>query len=462
MGRKDSQLRNRMIFVVGARRSGTKWIQRAIASQPGVLSVPSETHLFAYGIAPLAERVHHGAAASARSGALYVDRDLFLDAVRDLCDRLFLGLASALDGPTSRILERTPWHAHHLPLIGAVYPDACVVHIVRDGRDVVRSLLSQPWGPSTVQDAAKEWSSTVMQARAGGEELDSYFEVRYEDLLGDPSDNVSELLEHLGFEPSQGSVRAALEAMAVPFDTDPTNPAIAAGKWRGSLSPAQLETFWKIAREAMEAFGYGSQNDLELEPAPLPHERESQKIRVLSLARAVLDPDRRSMARQRVRNAKLAMLGSTPGISERELSDSLNFAQATVDQTLASISLRHQEDLAQLLLPEAALEVTTPLGHWTGRGPEAASEMLDVLESVSAERKQVASQVHPGLPTFTVVTTWRDIQDRTWMETDVVEPVGSHVASLSCYVSAPSPLDDHGGEPDAHYSVQGPAQSCGS
>src|SRR5205823_11694477 len=153
-------------FLVGARRSGTNFLQRVLAAHPAVLPVPSETYVFASGLRPLSERIHHAAAGLNRTGATFMERDDFIAASRVFCDRIFGGLAERLDPGAERIVERTPWHAYDLELIGDVYPDAWVIQIIRDGRDVARSLLAQPWGPETMAEAAEEWRSSVAAAAA--------------------------------------------------------------------------------------------------------------------------------------------------------------------------------------------------------------------------------------------------------------------------------------------------------
>ena len=59
MSRADSPLRGRMIFNVGARRSGPTGSSAFVTAHPEVAAVPSETHLFSHGIAPLFERFQH-------------------------------------------------------------------------------------------------------------------------------------------------------------------------------------------------------------------------------------------------------------------------------------------------------------------------------------------------------------------------------------------------------------------
>src|SRR5437764_15470939 len=111
VGREDSELRGRMIFVVGARRSGTNWLERILTAHPGVVAMPSETYLFSHGIAPLAERFQHANPGSPAIGRTFIERARFLDAVRDLLDTVFSERAHRAGAEARYLLERTPWHA---------------------------------------------------------------------------------------------------------------------------------------------------------------------------------------------------------------------------------------------------------------------------------------------------------------------------------------------------------------
>src|SRR5687767_2814543 len=174
-----------MVFNAGSRRSGTYWLQRIVCAHPAVGEVPSETYVFSHGIAPLMERFQHEERESQEVGSVYADRERLIGAIRNLCDTVFGEFAEA--GQT-HVAERTPWHVFHLALIAEVYPDARFVHIVRDGRDVVRSLLGQYWGPGTVTEGAEEWCTSVAAARdAAGLLGERLLEVRYEELLAEPA-----------------------------------------------------------------------------------------------------------------------------------------------------------------------------------------------------------------------------------------------------------------------------------
>ena len=163
MGRADSPLRGRVMFLVGARRSGTNWVQALLAVHPRLVPLPSETHLL-YGIAQLEGQFQHGLVSSPTTAKVYLPRPEMLDGFRDLCDRAF-AIQLAASGADTIALERSPWHGRHLDLVAEIYPEAHVIHLIRDGHDVAASLARQPWGPGTLTAAAEEWAESVSLAR---------------------------------------------------------------------------------------------------------------------------------------------------------------------------------------------------------------------------------------------------------------------------------------------------------
>jgi Sulfotransferase family len=251
-----------MIFGFGARRSGTFWLQRIITAHPEVAPVPSESFFFSHAIAPLMERFQDISFDAPSTGRIYAERELLLDAVRDFSDQIF----RQFEQPgTTRISERTPWHVQHLELMGAIYPDAYYVHIVRDGRDAVRSLASMPWFEGSLEEAAAEWRSCVLAPRQC-ELPERYVEVRYEELLSDPGRQIPELYERLGLDTSPDAVGRAFAEAKVETNTDPLT-RVGAGKWRETWSASQLATFMDTAADALHAYGYDAGEAGDPEPA---------------------------------------------------------------------------------------------------------------------------------------------------------------------------------------------------
>lgn len=384
-----------MIFLVGARRSGTNWLQRVVGAHAHVAVVPSETYLFSRGIKPLRERFHHGVLGSPATGAVHMDRDRLLDGLRDLCDGVFLPFLEAASG-AKRVAERTPEHATCLALIGEVYPDAHVVHITRDGRDVVRSLLAQTWetAPRSVAEAAEEWRSCVDAAEDAGNDLRRYRRIRYEDMLADPRRVVTELYEWLGLDTTASILEEALLEAEVPFNVDATAPSIKVGKWRETFSAEDVSTFMRIAGPSLKRLGY----DADATPGR-PDGPPSQPVRDRS-ERSNGEPERprgRLLSRsRRSRLGRRAAGGEGPSGVNNLLIDS----ERILGRVVASFTTGRRQDLEALLGTSLWVRVVAGSDEWSGRGAGARDRLADVVSADDALRgRQTAGDVHVGIPT---------------------------------------------------------------
>jgi hypothetical protein len=108
----------RLVFVVGCPRSGTTFTGRSIGGLPGFIDLSEVT--------PWKAALPHEPTAA--------DLRAILERVR------LIGLARGLRG-----VEHTPETSHVLREALEAYPQAQAVHAVRDGRDVVCSLLERGW-----------------------------------------------------------------------------------------------------------------------------------------------------------------------------------------------------------------------------------------------------------------------------------------------------------------------------
>ena len=120
LGRLD----DRLVFIVGSPRSGTTFLARAIASLPGFVDLGE--------LAPL----------KARAGELSELPPP--EAARRLRRLLAVSRRVGLVGSV-RGVEQTPEVAYLVEAVALAYPEARIVHAVRDGRDVVCSLLHKGW-----------------------------------------------------------------------------------------------------------------------------------------------------------------------------------------------------------------------------------------------------------------------------------------------------------------------------
>src|SRR3954467_10772798 len=109
MGRADSPLRDRVIFIDGAPRSGTTWLVTLLATHPDVAGVAAESHLFDFGVDRLFDNWEnrHPTLHGLQS---YLDREQLFALARDLCDGVLLAMRDHVSqGATPAfVVEKTP------------------------------------------------------------------------------------------------------------------------------------------------------------------------------------------------------------------------------------------------------------------------------------------------------------------------------------------------------------------
>lgn len=105
-------------------------------------------------------------------------------------------------GPTSP--EKVIWgdkssHMDHIPLLKRICPDARILYVMRDPRDVVASAR-RAWGRNVERDAAR-WARSVGRARIDAEKIgSSYAELKYEDLLTRPKQTLETALRNIDLQ----------------------------------------------------------------------------------------------------------------------------------------------------------------------------------------------------------------------------------------------------------------------
>jgi LPS sulfotransferase NodH len=161
--------------------------------------------------------------------------------------------------------DKTPYYVEHLAEVRRVFPEARIVNLVRDGRDVALSLLRVPFGPANVWAGAHQWRDAVRAVDRDAAWLgDDLLTVRYEQLVADPAAVVPEICGFLEitYEPGMLAVeetppdRIAVgqEAWFTELYTGIT--AASVGKWRREMRPSDVALFESIAGAELERHGY--------------------------------------------------------------------------------------------------------------------------------------------------------------------------------------------------------------
>jgi hypothetical protein len=104
--------------------------------------------------------------------------------------------------------NKTPEYVLHIDWLSEAFPQSQFVHVIRDPRDVSASICRAGWKNSLVE-AATYWAQRVEQGRRSGLSLqpERYREVKYENLLLNPNDELSDLADWLEIEPDPEMVR---------------------------------------------------------------------------------------------------------------------------------------------------------------------------------------------------------------------------------------------------------------
>jgi hypothetical protein len=184
----------------------------------------------------------------------------FADAIRSVFD------AYAGKHGKPRAGDKTPSYVIHIDLLAQVLPEGRFVHIVRDGRDVAMSYMDVPFGPKDMREAAMFWRRRVGAGRASGTRLGPgrYLEVRYEDLVDRPEDNLRRVCAFLDaeFDPAMLRYHERAEEL-VSAARHPGHhghlfhaPEKGVRDWRTTMSKDDLVLFESIAGPVLERFGY--------------------------------------------------------------------------------------------------------------------------------------------------------------------------------------------------------------
>lgn len=192
---------SRPIFVAGSARSGTTLLQSALGAHPRI-AAPPELYFVAR-ISSLADyygdlrddaalqRALRATVEVPLLASLALDVDALLDRAGrgprtygGLLDAVLGGIAESWGKP--RWSDKTPWQAPSDAW--ALLPEAQVIHIVRDPRDVVASSQQAPWIDQTAAELARQWRRFNLTAvrDGGGAGPSRYLRIRYEDLVADP------------------------------------------------------------------------------------------------------------------------------------------------------------------------------------------------------------------------------------------------------------------------------------
>lgn len=269
------------IFIVGVGRSGTSLLQSMFAANHEVSYLPETSflrRLVAHGRLQLIYKnqgkralveVLEGDEYFCRTGLDAADiiakalaRGGFLDAA------VYLEvLASYHDEYKTWVGDKDPRSVEYLSLLKTVCPDAHVIHIFRDPRDVLASKKRTAW--SRDGHVWKHIFANRVQFKIGhalGPKLfgKRYHEVCYEELLASAEAVLSALCKDIGIVFDEhmlafgDAARKLVSEKELSWKKETFGPLLTEnkGKWKTDLPPREVKLTELCCREAMSRGGY--------------------------------------------------------------------------------------------------------------------------------------------------------------------------------------------------------------
>jgi hypothetical protein len=265
-------------FIVGCPRSGTTWLRMLLAQHPVVAS-PRETHLFDRYIAGLQAAWDRDGTACHTVGlrAALKEREftaLCADFARGVMRHI---AATGLDAKA--VVEKTPAHVRHVPLILKLLPEAHFIHLIRDPRAAVASLCAagrtfgSSWASTDPIENARLWVRDVSAGCGIASLTDRHVTVKYEALL-EPTGwrVVQDLFNWMGLEADSDFCQRAVAECNIDRlrkeRDDLKSRGLAnvggadffrkgkADSWTGELSMQDVEAIEYITGDLMRECGY--------------------------------------------------------------------------------------------------------------------------------------------------------------------------------------------------------------
>lgn len=204
----------RPIFVVGSGRSGTSVLSWSLGQHPNIMPLP-ETYWIGKLAADLGPVFEAGSSRGDNShlSAMGITsaefHEVFGRAVNDLTLRRSARVSAGGNGfrearnSGGRWVDSTPLNSLHIPHLLRLFPEAKFIHILRDVRSVVKSLMNfhKVGGARYTEQASYEYWLRMVRSCVKAEQdfgPEKVMRLQYADLISHPEQALRACLDHVG------------------------------------------------------------------------------------------------------------------------------------------------------------------------------------------------------------------------------------------------------------------------
>jgi len=159
--------------------------------------------------------------------------------------------------------DQSPINTLYLPWLAQVFPRARYLHLLRDGRDAIASMLAT--GRTTLKEATQRWTVSVSRALALQARLpaNQFLEVRYENLVSAPEEILRQICSFSGinFQTQMldfWKLSTTVEHKHYAFHKNLQKPLFTSsiGKWVERLSETEQSYVLSHASSVLQQVGY--------------------------------------------------------------------------------------------------------------------------------------------------------------------------------------------------------------
>ncbi|MDR5589341.1 sulfotransferase [Christiangramia sp. SM2212] len=263
---------NNKIFIVGVGRSGTSLLQSMLNAHSEVAFIP-ETHflrkyVFTNKIFPGEQEVMTELKQDENLQRVKIDphqivnnRNSYLEVYNELLDIYLETKGKKIIG------DKDPRNIDFLPHLKNYFPDAKIIHIIRDPRDVVLSRTKADWSkhwPFNLH--AYMYNAQIGRGRKIGRNLfgSNYFEICYEDLIMTPEKELKKICELIGidFETAMlefsSSAKELVDKSELQWKKETMGPLLSSNKnkWKNEFSDSQIDLIQKVCNYTFSNLPY--------------------------------------------------------------------------------------------------------------------------------------------------------------------------------------------------------------
>lgn len=279
------------VVIVGCQRSGTTLLRTILGRHPQLLQHPYEPHFilelyqrFGYTVRDVGMAVAYllkhpylpdNITAEALKAAYATDGQLTLQAFFQKYLHVWAGGRLL----TQRPILKHPALTYHLDLVTTLFPQATIVHVVRDPRATVASQTIR-WAHYTTYETAMLWKNALKSVEHFVWQQNDFpvIEISYEKMLLQPEQEIASLCQQLGIEFLPDMLSFEEETLEFTPDALPkrvmfhTVDVSRLNQWQERLSPMEICLIEYLCQKEMAAWGY------EVTDPPVPAQQLNRQV----------------------------------------------------------------------------------------------------------------------------------------------------------------------------------------